>query len=212
MRTRLLLLSALIPVLLSAVACREAVWRAQERAQYFQIKKQLETAVGTERWDGLAIGLELAYRVGDSRLAREWSEEALRVAERDLSENLKNDLLHSANTVLGLVALEAGNTGLAGEHLIASAEGVGFSPVLASFGPDMTLARRLFLEGDQRTVTEYLDLCRHFWSAGNELLDRWVADIEAGREPDFWLSLVLERDPDAGMDAGWGREPPPGSW
>jgi hypothetical protein len=54
---------------------------------------------------------------------------------------------------------------------------------LDPFGPDFRLANELLARGRTEVVQEYLDLCRRFWTLGHDALDRWTAEIRAGRRP-----------------------------
>ncbi len=94
------------------------------------------------------------------------------------------DLVHGANLVLGHVALRRGEVETAESHLLAAGD-VGRSPVLASFGPNMSLARALLLRGRQQVVLEYFDKCSSFWGR----LAEWRADVEAGEMPNFRANL-----------------------
>jgi hypothetical protein len=38
-------------------------------------------------------------------------------------------------------------------------------------------------------VVQYFDLCRKFWSGGNEKLDQWTKDVKGGSTPDFGGNL-----------------------
>jgi hypothetical protein len=55
----------------------------------------------------------------------------------------------------------------------------------------MRLARDLLLAGERAAVVEYLELCKPLWDEGRreQVLDRWIATIRAGRMPDFGQQL-----------------------
>jgi hypothetical protein len=72
--------------------------------------------------------------------------------------------------------------------LLESGKTIG-SPVLGSFGPNMTLARDLLKNGEQDAVLQYLELCKAFWSVGNEKLTQWTQDVRSGKMPDFGASI-----------------------
>jgi hypothetical protein len=92
------------------------------------------------------------------------------------------DLAHHGHTTLGRLALRAGDLDGAEEHLRLAGASHG-SPTLNSFGPEFSLANELLGRGRTEVVVEYLDLCRRFWRMDYGMLDRWTAEIQAGRRP-----------------------------
>jgi len=94
-----------------------------------------------------------------------------------------DDAVFDGNQVLGRVALRTGNIASAKRHLLASAR-ISGSPVLSSFGPDMTLAKELLEKRQQTAVVEYLHLCATFWDKAARL-KAWEDDIRKGRLPNF---------------------------
>jgi hypothetical protein len=72
------------------------------------------------------------------------------------------------------------------QYLIASARTTG-SPVLGSFGPNMSLAKELLEQGEKEAVLEYLGLCASFWK--NDKLTTWVQQVNQGWIPDFSANL-----------------------
>jgi len=110
---------------------------------------------------------------------------------RDYSSN--GDAVHHGNTILGLLALQAGEIETAGKYLIESAKTEG-SPVLNSFGPSMLLAKALLEAGQKDKVLEYFELCEKFWmpssiAPGNKL-NEWKDTVAADGIPDFGSSLL----------------------
>ncbi len=101
----------------------------------------------------------------------------------------KGQAVHDSNMVLGRIALKEGKTEDAKQYLLAAGASTG-SPVLDSFGPNMSLAKDLLDKGEKDTVLQYFDLCRKFWKDDNGQLDKWTADVKAGRTPDFGANLV----------------------
>jgi hypothetical protein len=92
------------------------------------------------------------------------------------------NLIHYGHVTLGRLALLAGDVDAAEEHLRLAGSTHG-SPQLDSFGPDFGLANELLARDRTEVVLEYLDLCRRFWTLGHGALDRWTAEIRAGRRP-----------------------------
>jgi hypothetical protein len=97
--------------------------------------------------------------------------------------------VHDGNLVLGLVAVKNGDMENARLRLLKAGESTG-SPVLSSFGPNMTLAKALLEAGDRDTVLQYFDECRAFWMLGAKKLDAWSAAIRGGGMPDFGPNLL----------------------
>ena len=101
------------------------------------------------------------------------------------------------NQLLGRVALREGRLDEAKRFLLAAGASPG-SPQLDSFGPQPDLARELLARGERDVVLRYLELVGAFWArdkgatplgahvaqANAATLERWKADIRAGRTPD----------------------------
>jgi hypothetical protein len=92
------------------------------------------------------------------------------------------NLIHHGHVTLGRLALLAGDVEAAEEHLRLAGSTHG-SPQLDSFGPDFHVANELLARGRTEAVLGYLELCRRFWELGHDALDRWSAEIRAGRRP-----------------------------
>ena len=96
---------------------------------------------------------------------------------------------HAAFTILGFIQCLEGRIDEAAVSLQRSI-GTGSTPVLATFGPSMRLARELLVQGRRTEVLEYLDECRLIWERGDAILDRWEEEIREGRIPDFGASVL----------------------
>ena len=96
--------------------------------------------------------------------------------------------IHDANSMLGLLALRAGNVDQAIACLKAAGSSRG-SPQLNTFGPQMELARELAIAGQYGAVAEYLQSVRAFWKMENGHIDIWLAELASGLVPDFGKSL-----------------------
>jgi hypothetical protein len=88
----------------------------------------------------------------------------------------------TANSTLGLMAVDAGDITTAKKYLLASGN-VRTSPALGSFGPYMNLANELLKRGERDTVIAYLEECLTFWTSGEEQLKSWIATLRAGGTP-----------------------------
>ncbi len=98
--------------------------------------------------------------------------------------------IHSGNIVLGYVALDKGETNKAKEYLLAAGKVTGRPATLISFGPDMSLAKRLIEKGERDTVIQYFDLCSKFWEMHSKTLENWTNIVKKGGMPDFQANLV----------------------
>ncbi len=92
------------------------------------------------------------------------------------------NLIHHGHITLGRLALLAGDTDGAAQHLLAAGSTPG-SPQLDSFGPDFDLANQLLAKGRTDTVEDYLQRCQQFWKLGGDKLERWIAEIHTGHRP-----------------------------
>jgi hypothetical protein len=89
---------------------------------------------------------------------------------------------HWGHSVMGLVALDAGDVPGAAEHLRRSADVVG-DPRLRSYGPSLLLADALCVRGMWSDVAAFLEACGRFWQ--DERLAEWKAQVARGERPAF---------------------------
>ena len=130
-----------------------------------------------------------SFEVGKFADANKFATELLTlVTKYDGNWNYGN-AIHDAHLVLGRLALKDGKVDEAKQHLLEAGKSPG-SPQMDSFGPNMSLARDLLDKGEKDIVLEYFTLCRKFWEMGEEDLDQWTKDVNAGRSPDFGANLV----------------------
>jgi len=139
---------------------------------------------------------QIRGRDGEDRFSelRDLPKQALDAGALDKASSYATELLQSANEhkdwdygdaiytgsmVLGLVALRQGNVAEARRYLLESGKTPG-SPVLGSFGPDLTLARELLEKGERDAVLEFLTLCKGFWKMGADRLDSMTAEVRKG--------------------------------
>jgi hypothetical protein len=112
---------------------------------------------------------------------------------QDLLPSLENPLdahyyRSTAQIVLGRLSLIEGDVETAKHHLIEAAIGPG-SPIMSSFGPNMSLAHDLLLRGEDQAVLDFFQACGKFWERGDEKLDEWTAYVKVGLIPDFGANL-----------------------
>jgi hypothetical protein len=130
----------------------------------------------------------LAFEAGDMEKARAYAERLLSSARRQQDSWNLSDSVHKGNLILGRIAAIEGRLADAVGFLRASGETTG-SPVLNSFGPNMSLAKDLLERGEREAVLAYFEACRVFWKMGGTRLDAWRQDVEAGRIPNFGANL-----------------------
>jgi len=125
--------------------------------------------------------------------ARDWTKVRARATEMIQNAATSDpafagDFEYYGNWALGRAALYAGEREEAKRHLLASGRTQG-SPVLGSFGPDMTLAKELLLAGERETVLEFLLACERFWKSGKDVLMKLRNLIASGKFPSWWPNL-----------------------
>jgi hypothetical protein len=120
-----------------------------------------------------------ALELADSLAARELQ----RGMSRDGGE--RGNIVYQMNQVRGRIALRRGRRSQAIEFLHRAGETPG-SPQLATFGPQLYLARELLEAGEVAAVRQFLSSLRRFWvSPGAEaILADAIAIIDSGRVPD----------------------------
>lgn len=130
----------------------------------------------------------MAFDAGDVKKARAYAERLLKQTGNDPTTWNYGDAVHKGNLMLGRIAVREGRLADAVAFLRASAEIPG-SPVLGSFGPNMTLAKDLLEYGEREAVLAYFEMCRAFWKMGGDRLDAWTKDVQAGNVPNFGANL-----------------------
>ena len=147
---------------------------------------------------GLRSAAERALANGDTEDAEFLAKELLELAGRYHDDWYYGNALHNGHLVLGLVHMKRGDLVAAEQELVRAGKTPG-SPQLNSFGPNLTLARDLLLEGHRESVLQYLELCRAFWCAESgkrastlnaRRLDGWIEEIRRGDVPDFGPNLI----------------------
>ncbi len=147
----------------------------------------LKKSSGIQRDLMLMSAAKAALTAGQFAKAEEFGNEILKRA--DVTDRwAQGNLVHNGNVILGQVALQQGDLDAAEDFLLRAGETTG-SPQLDSFGPNMTLAKKLVEAGRKEKVIAYLNACRKFWKHDVGKLDGWIKDIETGRVPDFGANL-----------------------
>ena len=128
----------------------------------------------------------VAFQAGRLEDGTAYARDMLALAVARSAESQYAEAIHTANVVLGRIALQRGDLTLAKEHLKSAAASPG-GGTLAINGPRMDLARDLLLAGERPTVVAYLDACRGFWAAGRDrkIIDEWLTVVRSGKMPRF---------------------------
>ena len=123
---------------------------------------------------------------GDLETAQELGERYLSSAPPSDHWNYGN-VIHYGHLILGHVALRRGDIVEAKAELIRAGHTPG-SPQLASFGPNMSLARDLLAAEEEEIVIEYIELLKDFYDHDQDL-EAWIGQIRAGEPPDWDQNL-----------------------
>ncbi len=124
-----------------------------------------------------------AYNAGEYIEAEYCSTNLLKAAFNYRDDWNYGNAIHYGNIIIGNIRLRNGDVVSARKHLIAAGNTPG-SPQLRALGPDFSLAKRLLLAGDKKTVLKYLKLCSVFWRK-EEKIQYWMRQINKGQIPDF---------------------------
>ncbi len=156
---------------------------AFERAQ----AQTLPAVPGAPRLVNLA---QMAVAAGDLNKARTYAAEILGPGMERGGGGDAGQAQFYGNTVLGQVALREGKLAEAGKFLVEAGKTKG-SPVLDTFGPNMSLAKELLEKGQTNAVLEFFQECEKFWPShgGENTLARWTAEVKQGKTPDFGATL-----------------------
>jgi hypothetical protein len=134
-----------------------------------------------------------ALHAGEPRRARELADHLLDHACDPKYALERARSIHTANVVLGMIALNAGEVETARFRLIESAK-VGDLLPFESLYPDLTLAQELTKSGEHATVLRFLELCSGFWVEEAETLAKWMDSLALGQSPDFRSHLSWTAD------------------
>jgi len=137
----------------------------------------------------LSMGAKAALNARRMQVAQTWIAELLGIAESHAGDPRYGTAVHDGHELAGRLALAAGDVEAAKSHLLAAGMTPG-SPVLGSFGPNMTLARNLLAAGEREVVLSYFAECQVFWPMGTAKLAEWTLAVQRGETPDFGANLV----------------------
>lgn len=164
----------------------------QQNASNNLFRARSKLAAATSEYDRyLSLGevAKLEFVFGNSGQALINATELLALDARFRNEPWRDgNAVHNGNFVLGRIAAQQGLVEEARQYLLEAGKSTG-SPVLGSFGPNMSLARDLLVRGEREAVLTYFDLCRKFWGSGEKQLMEWSEEVKAGRMPDFGANM-----------------------
>ena len=169
-------------------ALEEESLTARQKRLDEAIKKLADATNEIERSYALGDAAKACFEAGKVEDARKYTKELLATAAKFPGVGTCGHAIHDGHLVLGRIALAEGKTEEAKKHLLEAGKTPG-SPVLDSFGPNMSLARDLLKKGERQAVLDYFERCRTFWKMGHDRLDQWTKDVDAGRTPDFGANL-----------------------
>jgi tetratricopeptide (TPR) repeat protein len=127
-----------------------------------------------------------AFHLEQYTYAKELAEKALTLAPAYEGNWNFGNAIHSAHSVLGLLALRKDEVSEAISELEKAGATTG-SPQLDTFGPTMQLAKALLRYGEVEAVLTYLQQCRSFWKMGSVWLDLWEQKVRAGGIPNCFM-------------------------
>jgi len=163
--------------------------KAQTQQGFFLMESALQlTADEESRFDMLSEVANAALAAGQIERARSYAVELLQTGGQPNFVSLNGDAHHQANVLLGRLSLRDGDIEKAKIHLREAGKTTG-SPVLKSFGPNMSLAKELLESGERDVVIEFLNLCTKFWYTPDHEPQKWIHAIEQGEIPDFGANL-----------------------
>ena len=140
-------------------------------------KRVLELTRNAAAREALAGDMaQAAFKVGDFSGAAEFAKIHLQGKDRTAVQR--------ANTILGRVALRAGDLQAAKHYLLDSSGPLAERDVSVS-GPTLVLAKELLDQGERDAVIQYLENCSSLWPRGESVLQIWINDIKNGRTPKF---------------------------
>lgn len=154
-------------------------------------KTRVLTAPTVPGSPGLADLGKMALVAGDLEKARTYATELLGPGMQWSGGGNAETAFFQGNILLGRIALREGKIDEAKKFLLEAGTTKG-SPVLDSFGPDMSLAKELLEKHETNAVLDYFQECEKFWPKyGNEdKLAEWTSAVKNGKIPNFGANLV----------------------
>ena len=129
-----------------------------------------------------------SFNVGKTDDASNYANEILKLAPKFQDNWNYGNAIQDGNLVLGRIAVRDRRIEESKEYLLEAGKSPG-SPVMDSFGPNMSLAKDLLEKGERVTVLQYFELCRKFWEDDCGKLNHWRDEVKAGKIPNFGANL-----------------------
>ena len=123
-----------------------------------------------------------ALQAGDDKEARAYARELLELAPSFKGNWNYGNAIYIGNVTLGTISLKENDLPAARTYLLAAGDTPG-SPQLNSFGPDLTLARKLLERGEKESVTAFLGKIGKFWKGHEAEVEDWRKAILRGETP-----------------------------
>jgi hypothetical protein len=130
------------------------------------------------------------YQKGDYKNALIYGKNLLKIPDKYSKNYWYGNVIHTTNIVLGKIYLALGDLGASESYLlnsvntkyISKTQDEMFSPQLASFGPDISLAYDLYKAGRRESVTKYFQGLKSFWKIGleNGFIENSLKNIKNG--------------------------------
>lgn len=153
------------------------------------MKELAATSTDENKFYALDDAAKESFNTGKIQDAENYASELLKMAP-DFQRNWNyGNAIQDGNLVLGRIAVRDGQINEAKKYLLEAGKSPG-SPVMNSFGPNMSLAKDLLEKGERDTVLQYFELCRKFWKMDYGKLDEWSKEVKTGEIPDFGANLV----------------------
>jgi hypothetical protein len=151
----------------------------------------ISTAFETDTYHNAFLS---SYRKGSYKEVIEFGKNLLKIPNSYASNFWYGDFCHQTNIILGKIYLKTGNIKNAEYHLIKSVDKRYikasfkeiYSPTLASFGPDRSLAYDLFKKGRRKSIINYFQRTKSFWKTGveNGIIDKAIYNIVNDKSDD----------------------------
>jgi hypothetical protein len=159
------------------------------RERLTKLEAQSADATGLQLFYQLAPLAKAAFDAGDLVKARSYADQLLAMAPQFPKNWNYGNAIFFSHMVLGRVDLAQGNTVLAENHLLQSAQTPG-SPQLDSFGPNTSLAKDLLEKGDTAPVLQYFTLIQKFWKHDYGKVAEWTTAVQSNKIPNFGANLL----------------------
>jgi len=167
------------PNYIAYVDKRLAFYEKIERERYQKAKSELQLPFEELGWAEKEL-----YLFGNTILSTRFDTKHIaikHIREYESSSSIffsNGDAIHNTKIARGWLALIQGKEDEAIKFLMASTKTRG-SPVLNSFGPDVTLIRELYQRGRKMAVLKYLKAVQSFWNIESalEYIRVWEAMI-----------------------------------